>query len=116
MTIQNEPQLSPELEKIGIINEDGSITFAYNELAQALEDQKNGYIAELEIIYILIAYDHEKERLGEIVAVRELSQAQALEKILIEIYGGRNVTFASRKIDAIPTNLLESLTKGTDEK
>lgn len=39
--MQNEPQLSAEIEKLGIINEDGSITFAYNELVTAIAQEHN---------------------------------------------------------------------------
>lgn len=43
----NKPQLSAEMEKLGIINEDGSITFAYNELVTALEEQRKEILSEV---------------------------------------------------------------------
>lgn len=49
-TVQNEPRLSAEIIKLGIINEDGSITFAYNELVTAIAQERNKVIEEVKVI------------------------------------------------------------------
>lgn len=57
-------------------------------------------------IYVLVAYDDEKDKIGEIIVVDNLNEAQKLYSKLKEIYKAHNVTMASRMINHIPFNLL----------
>lgn len=62
-------------------------------------------------VYVLTAYDTEKERNGEVIVVDNKEQAFEIEKTLQSIYGVRNVMFSSRKINDIPVVILEALQK-----
>lgn len=66
-------------------------------------------------VYVLTAYDTEKERNGEVIVIDNKEQALEIEKTLQSIYGVRNVMFASRRINDIPVVILEALqTKGQE--
>ncbi len=79
--------------------------FRKNELAQAQQE------AVERAVYVLTAYDTEKERNGEVIVVDNREQAFEIEKTLQSIYGARNVMFSSRKINDIPVVILEALQK-----
>lgn len=57
-------------------------------------------------VYVVTAYDEEKDRLGEIIVLTNLSQAEKLVAKLKGTYKSRHVTLASRLVDSIPFNLL----------